>query len=753
MTSQRTEIRRGYRAAAVFAMLVAAAGAASAQSAAAAGADEAQIPEVLVTAERTTSLASKTPVTMTTLSGAQLRSAGIDSPGTLGARIPGVQLDGANDGLRITIRGVSSADTSEKGDPSAAFMLDGTYIARPQIQNVSFFDLARIEVLRGPQGTLYGRNTTAGVVNVISNVPGPKFEAEVGAELGNYNARKAEAMLNVPVGSALALRIALAYNKHDSYLINGQGTGYSLGLDRDDLSARLSALWRVIPDATLLLRFDHGRYVNSNDSIVPASNFYANLMTPSPTWIEAGSAARLTNGFVPFNAPLQQGFGHSVTHGVGVELNWSLGAVDLIYLGSHRSFDDDHLLNFHYQLTPVAAIGVREAYSGAYRQHSHEVRLATSGSGPFKAQAGVYYFREASDLHAVFRDLELIGLPPYYDFTQGPIEALSKAVFGQATYGVSERLRLTAGVRVSRDHKSRFGTTNFQQGPLFNPATDFRTLNAADLNTNKTIWRLGADMDLAPGSMVYASVATGYKAGGFNDGCLAGASYRGTGCPSAFSTPASALFYQPESLRSYEGGIKTKFWGNRASVNASAFYYDYTNLQLSSIVIIQGAPRFTTTNAANASVKGLEVEGLLLATPMDKVSYSLALLDAQYENYKPDGATSWTGKKLDRSPGATATVGYDHTFVLAGGKLKAGVFSRTSGAYRISVPSQLTQYRVPGRRQSDANLSYRPDGSDWSVEAFVKNLEKTVVPISIDSVAQTTPSDPQTFGVRLVAHF
>ena len=130
-------------------------------------AQEAALPEVMVTAQRTPTAESKTPVSLTVLGGGQLIDAGLDAPGDIGARIPNVEFDNSTDGLRITMRGVSSADTTGKGDPSAAFMLDGVYIARPQIQNLGFYDLERVEVLRGPQGTLYGRNTTAGAVNVI----------------------------------------------------------------------------------------------------------------------------------------------------------------------------------------------------------------------------------------------------------------------------------------------------------------------------------------------------------------------------------------------------------------------------------------------------------------------------------------------------------------------------------------------------------------------------------------------------------
>ena len=711
--------------------------------------DEAQIQDVVVTAQRSSSLASKTPVALTAITGEQLHSAGIDNPASLGARIPNVQIDGAGSGMRITIRGVSSADATAKGDPSAAFMLDGIYVARPQNQNVSFFDLDRVEVLRGPQGTLYGRNTTAGVINVIANTPGKIFEAAASAEMGNYASRKFDAMINLPLSDALALRAALTSNKHDSYLINGQGSGYAMGMDRDDAAARVSAKLALGNSATLLLRYDHSKVNDITDNIVPVSNFYSS----GPVWNDASTTSRLTNRFVPFNAPLQQGYSQATASGTGLEFNWNLGMLNLSYLASHRNFDQAQHVNFYYQVQPTVAIGVRQFFDGKYWQDSHEMRLATNGNGPLKAQAGVYYFKEDSNTNSTFLDLQILGLPPYYVFPMGPSIAVNKAVFGQATYSLTETLRATAGVRFSEDEKSRLGATNFQQGLSFNPATDLSLLNAAFIATHKTTWRIGAEFDLAPETLLFATVSTGFKAGGFNDGCIAGTSYKGIGCPAQTAVPASALYYQPETLTSYEGGIKTKFWGNKASLNASMFYYDYGNLQLSGVVVINGAPRFTTTNAAVAKVQGLEIEGQLIASTADRLSYSLALLDAHYASYLPDGATSWAGKKLDRSPSSVVTLGYEHTFQLAAARLKAGIFSRASGAYKISVPSQLQQYPVPARTQSDLSLNYHPDGANWSIQAQIKNLENKVVPIVIDSVGQMFASEPRSFSVKLDYRF
>ncbi|WP_426207454.1 TonB-dependent receptor [Massilia sp. TWP1-3-3] len=709
--------------------------------------------EVIVTAQRSAAPASKTPVSMSVLGEATLARAAIDNPAAIGARLPNVHIDGAADGLRITMRGVSNNDTSEKGDPSAAFMLDGIYIARPQSMNVSMFDLARVEVLRGPQGTLYGRNATAGVVNVVSNTPAGQLEGAASIALGNYASRDASAMLNVPVSATLALRAALAYNKHGSYLINGQGTGFGLGLDRDERAARLSARLALGPAAALVLRYDSATQDQNKDSIVPESNFYARDAAGHPVWVGGNANARLTNAFAPPNAPLQQGASRGKTSGLGAQLDWNLGPYSVHYLGSHRHFAHDYRVNYYYRIAPAFAIGVRAGYSGQYRQDSHELRVATAAKGPLTAQAGIYYFREKSDLRADFRDLELLGLPPYYLFHQGPTVAVGKALFGQATWAFTERARLTFGARYSDDGKSRLGSTSFQQGPAFNAATDFSLPNAASLDTHKTTWRLGGEWDLGARTLLYASVSTGYKAGGFNDGCRAGSSADGIACPAVLAVPEAALLYQPETLTSWEAGVKTSFWGNKASLQASAFHYDYANLQLSGVVVISGAPRFTTTNAGQAKVTGFELEGQLRPSAADSISYALALLDAHYDAYLPDGVTSWAGKKLDRAPRASVTFGYEHTFGLQAAQLTAGMFSRTSAAYFISVPSQLLQYRVPRRTQSDISVGYRPQQGAWSLHAHVKNLQNKVAPIAIDSFGMVQPSDPRTCGVRLDYRF
>ena len=716
-----------------------------------AGQDNA-VPEVVVTAQRTVSLASRTPVAMSVVSGEQLRELGADNPAALGARLPNVHVDQAFSGLRVTIRGISNNDTTDKGDPSAAFMVDGVYIARPAGQTANFLDVDRIEVLRGPQGTLYGRNTTAGLVNVISNAPTAQLEGRVAFEAGIYGNRKVEGVVNVPVNDALALRAAVGARRQDPFLKNGQGTPFRPGMDRDDRDARLSAKLAIGRDAALLLRYDHSDVSDNNDRIVPDTNFYTGVASGRPAWRHASTDERLANGFRPVNIAPVQGMQERRARGLLADLGWNLGPATLYYLGSRRELDQRMVNNYYYRISPAIALGVINTYDGANTQDSHELRLATNGDGPLSAQGGLYWFSEESDTGYAFQGLRPVGLPPYYSF---PLltRATSRAVFGQLTWRMRDDVRLTAGARRTEDHKWRVGSTDFQQGPAFDPATDRRLPNAADLSTGRTTWRLGAEFDLAPATLAYLSLATGYKAGAFNDGCIAGTSALGVPCPAASAVAPEFLYYQPEELRAWEGGIKSRLLQGRLTVNAAAFHYDYTNLQLTGNAIVAGAPRLLTTNAGRARSRGIEVDGELRIGSGGRLNYGLTLLDARYVSYMATPTTSWAGRKLGRAPSHVFTLGYQQRLALAGGQLTGGVFARASGEYVLAVPSQLLVYRVPSYTSTDATLSWQPDGARWSLLARVRNIEDKVRPSIIDSFGMTTPTAPRTADLRFDLRF
>jgi len=428
--------------------------------------------DIVVTAQRTSSLLSKTPVALSAIDGAGLRDAGVSNPTALADIVPNISIDRAN-GLQITIRGVTSTDQTEKGDPSAAFLLDGVYIARPQVQEVSFFDVDRVEVLRGPQGTLYGRNTTAGVVNLIPAKPTDRFEASFEGSYGNFDTVQATGMMNLPVGEHVALRAALNYDRRDSYIAKGVASPFDTGPYKDNVSARLSALVDIADNVSLLLRGDYSQMKGRPNNAVLLSNFYrfpfanpqAGMAGVDPVYVQ-----RADDDYRKLNyAETVEGVRDNSSWGVSGELNWDISDdLTLVYLGSYREFERDEVATGLAGTVVGPNINVigETTFQGSYWQNSQELRLAYAGER-LSAQVGAYYFKEQSAVE--FLVFGGIGVPAgqrgfVFGFPQDPTKSRSLAFFGQATYELTDTLRLTAGLRHTSDRKCR-RSARFHQRP------------------------------------------------------------------------------------------------------------------------------------------------------------------------------------------------------------------------------------------------------------------------------------------------
>ncbi|MBU6207360.1 MAG: TonB-dependent receptor, partial [Alphaproteobacteria bacterium] len=560
--------------------------------------------DIIVTATRDSTQLSKTPITMTALTSKSLRDEGITDARQLENAVPGLSLNENGDAVRISIRGVTSTDTTEKGDPSAAFLLDGIYIARPSDMMGSFYDLQQIEVLRGPQGTLYGRNTTAGVINVKSALPTDKFEASFDGGYGNLNTIDATGMVNVPLGAGVGLRAAVNYQRQDPYYTVSNST-VPTSPYRDVLSGRLSLGGKTLDDKlSFVVRADFsgtkGTGVNGN--VVTLDRFYTNLNVPTVDPVYVGNSSGFERTLtVPPTYPMNR---DNKNYGIMGEFTYDLGPVQLTYLGSFRWTDRSDVRD----LLLFGALNNPAAFNGNFKQNSHELRLAFGKGKPLHGQAGVYYFHERSylefDLYAPLSGFVVPGASNFA-FPQGPVTNQSKAVFGTLTYDITPALHLSGGVRYTSDLKARDGATivdfpntgAFPTGFACNnqstlPSGSVRCVlnqNIASRTFEKTTWKVGLDYD-APGlGLIYASVATGYKAGGFNDGCVAGS---GIGC----SLTPSSLYYNPETLTDYEAGIKFKL-AQTVHLDAAVFHYDYNSLQVSQIVTVP-VPATLITNAA-----------------------------------------------------------------------------------------------------------------------------------------------------------
>ncbi len=671
-----------------------------------------KIIEVMVTAQRVAQPASKTPLSLSVVSGEELKSAGAVNASSLTDMVPNVQIANVGGATTIAIRGVTSADTTEKGDPSASFNIDGVNLARPQSAGLAFYDLERIEVLRGPQGTLYGRNATAGAINLITNKPSDKFEAGGAVELGNYNTRKVDGMVNVKVNDTLALRAAVSGSKHDGYLRSVQGLARDYD-DEDQVSGRLHALFKFSPDLSLLLSADASKIGGAGPGTVPYTT-YLN---------QSGRAQRTAS-------PSIQGDVNNRAHGYSAEFKANTGVGELVYQGAHRVFKRDEIMPRGFE--PRAPAQYISAVAD-YQQDSHELRLASS-FGALKTIGGLYWFKETSSI-----DFELFNFPNLgrLAFIQDPTRSTSKAVFGDATWSVTPDMHLTLGLRQTRDDKSRQGYSIIGE-PLIS-----RGVNDAAVGFSQSTGKLGADYALSKSTMVYATLSTGYKAGGFNDGT---------------TDTNPFLYYDPEKLTSLEVGLKGRFLNNSLQVTGALFGYNYKDLQLSSIAVdSNGAVSSQTRNAAKARVGGLEVEGKYAAGADDKFNFSLTYLDATYKTYMPNLSTDWSGTRLDKSPRVSFSLGYTHHWNLEhGASIAAYVGTRYTGSYVMSDFANAQQFRQDGFRKSDATLTYSAGGEqNWYLQAYVRNIEDKTVMTSYSSnaVGNVGLAPPRLAGLRLGASF
>ncbi|MBC2666314.1 TonB-dependent receptor [Novosphingobium flavum] len=760
--------------------------------------------EIIVTATKTETVASKTPIALSVFKGDDLTKRGVVSVADLQNVAPALNVGSAARGANITIRGVGTTDITSKGEQGVSFNIDGVPTGVPQIMSLGFLDLERVEVLRGPQGTLYGKSSTGGAINLITAKPKDTLEASASVELGNFNTRRGEAMVNIPLGDTFAVRAAAVINNRDGYIlptINAPVAGSSQRplKDENNWMTRLTGLARLgdLGDITLSGTFGHVGGAGSNGEVLWYRALGQNMV--------ANKAART----VYYN-PYATGVDDNFSNITGI-VNLDLGGVKVTYTGAHIHLDTND--NPSPSVTDPAGSGGIPNYTWTQYQSwvnndSHEIRFSNAQPGRLTWVLGANYVKET------INEIDLnwqtqagtISLPdgtpnnpndnpkyfcatPNFDYQCnspnpqiiGPSTHQSKGVFGQASFAVSETIKLTAGGRYSDDKSSRNYTIAAGPAPGAdywsganglpcrpgNPCIGTKGLGLSQ--SGKFTWRLGIDFTPAPNQLIYASVATGYKGGSFNDFD-----------PTTKTTKA----YGPESLIAYEIGYKGRPVAN-LQFNSALYYYDYKHYQLTGATFIApsvtGGPPvvviFTTTPPAK--FYGWENELTWTPTSNDTLNLSFALAGGEFGKGAKAGflflnQVSWEGKRPDSLATFSGTASYEHRFELAnGGNIAARIGTKFSNGYFLSDlggqpggdPTQATtgystppqQYRQGGFTRTDVNLGYTSENGKLSLSAYVRNIENKFQFIGAPNGMGTGSndrvfarvSDPRTFGVRL----
>jgi iron complex outermembrane recepter protein len=685
-----------------------------------------QIEEIIVTAQKREEPLSKAPLAITAISQEQLQAAGVIAISDLPSVAPSVEVTTYPllNNIQMSIRGIASlGGLSDPLNPAVATYVDGVYIPSNWGLQGALYDLARVEVLRGPQGTLYGRNATAGSINILTADPQPQFGAAFDISAGNYGDTMSHGMINLPVDDTLAVRGDFYYHRSDGFYDTEGTTGRNLGA-ADDRGARITALWS--PTSNFKWRLAVDDFVSDGTQI-------EGIIT-APNGAPAGGAAILRGPVQSTPEPEDDVNNFSVRS----RMDWQVSnALALAYIAGYQTSNFNYATLYQASPTPYASsLGFNNS-SGIYQ----EINLNLD-TGRWKNIVGATYASSRLD------DLEDDPIYPdnLNEVPDQEFNTRSWGVFDQATFRVINGLRLVGGLRYSHDEKSYFeslyacpidvllsrGASPTQctiPGGTFNRSASWSKVN----------WKAGIEYDLSDVNLAYFSVTTGYKAGGFNTA---------TG-----ANPPSPE-YKPEDITNYELGFKNRLFDGRASLNVALFYEDYTNIQVTEQEIFP-----ITVNAAAARIYGAELEGSWKLTTHDRIDAFFTALSATYTNYTNalNGQTGaivadLDGNHLPNAPDYSGRIQYAHDFPLPNG----GQLTPTAALYVQSV-SYLREFnlpvdRVPAYTKTILRLAYQDPTDHWHAEAYVDNLENNLVRVGYQTIFGLYDSyyaPPRTYGARL----
>ncbi|WP_298287532.1 TonB-dependent receptor [Novosphingobium sp.] len=750
--------------------------------------------EIVVTAQNRVQNVQDVPIAINVVSGEQLQAAGVTDLLSLQRVAPVLQIVNDTNLTRVTVRGIGSNSNDEAQDQAIAINIDGEYINRPTVLNAVLFDMDRVEVLRGPQGTLYGRNATGGAVNFITRKAGSEFAANGSISYGNFNQVIAEGGVSVPLGDIGGVRVSGIYSDRDGFNFhpninarsgtdNTWGGRFSLRLEPVSGLKINAAVERVEQDVIL----PNQAFINFN----AAGNSPGAGCTANPGWVEIAPAVpgtqcipRNTDNLSKVNRSRYDapgtglGTNNLVSTAARGNIAYDFGAATLSYIGGYRKTEVE------------ASIALSPAYRfntfvQATETQSHEIRL-NGETGKLVWQTGAFYFDEKLDVE---RGLYRAPPPPfllganggYVNYFFRDVESRSWAVFGQADYNVNDQITLVGGLRYTDDKRSaRYrdhgGAIANPSNPLFNtgsvrpanPGTPLRNLTLGS-QADKLTWLAGINFKPDVDTLIYAKVSTGFKAGGFD----------------------SVGQYAPETNTAYEAGLKKNFGANaQHTFNLAGFYYDYKDLQVS--VLLDTTEGGRIFNAGKATIWGVEAEAVIKLSDNDTFSATANYVNAEYNSLltaipvfcvsgsgcRPGGGNGeLTVGNLETTPGVvtqpnlagntppmtpewTITLAYDKVIPLGDlGSLTASVFSTFKSAYFVDIYNYRDSKQT-AFTQTDLSLTYAPENKRFSLQGFVRNLEN-VRPLTYAGFTVAGPDDiynwqfaaPRTYGVRLTFDF
>lgn len=673
------------------------------------------IEEILVTAQKRTQSLQQTPISVMAYTADDLQQGVMEDLYDIGLHTPGLIVNKEIVG-KIYIRGIGAENLTIGGDPGVAVHIDGAYVARNSAAIFDLQDIERVEVLRGPQGTLYGRNATGGSINIISKKPTEEFYGRFGAEFGEYDRSRYSATVSGPlIRNRLLARATLMKSDRDGFVRN-LTTGSKLD-DEDLLVGRVSLTFLPTDSVTIDVSTDF-----SHDDGRPAPFKQLEFSDLFEGVLGAVDPAGLRR--VAQESPVLE---EQDQFGVAASLVWEMENMIFTSVTSYRDTEFEAV----FDGDAVDITFQNFANFDDSDQFSQEFRLASVAGGRWDWLVGLYYFTDDADTS--------ISIPiPGFGFDILHIADMSTdayAVFSDVTYRVSEQFHLTVGLRYSSEEKEADQFSDFG----FIPPLSQGLKEESDEFTPK----FGASYFINDRAMLYASATRGFKSGGFTF----------NGFQSSFD---------PEFVWAYEVGLKSRWADSRLQVNVSAFYYDYTDLQVSKLENNAGV----IVNAADATISGAELQ--IDAQPTERWSLyaGFSFLDATFDKFLTEdpsnpllGTINLDGNNLTRSPEFTANIGTQYVLPLGG---------RGELSFRVDYQYQDESFFTAFNRQLsaqdsfelvNARIAYADEQKRWQIAAYVKNAtdEDYFINILESGVETGKPegfvAPPRTFGIQLAYTF
>jgi iron complex outermembrane receptor protein len=666
------------------------------------------VQDIVVTAQKRDTLLQKTPAAVTAVTEETLVERGITDLPAVQALIPSARFQIEQASVQVFVRGVGASLDFGNIQPVVALNLNGVSTPR-EGASAGFLDVSQVEVLPGPQGTLYGATAMGGTVNINFNRPTDELETKLLIEGGNYDYLHLTAVQNIPLSDTVAIRGAADFARRDGFQTSGANS-------LKDFTGRLSLLARPSDAVSIYL---WGSYATKDGhpinvvalSFNPATGMVENgaFLRPENPWNDTrtGALAPLAP-FGPISA-LDQTYDN---YTFGAQLDVEIGNATLTSISSYQHINS--LQNFWLTAIPASL-------SQRYEQFTQEIRVSGE-AGAIRYLAGVYGSKlKNNGAFALFGGGFFIS-----NITAHKLGNAS--VFGEIVYSASDRFRLTAGGRLSYFKRDGAGLSGF--GAPYSSSEDYKHAD----------FKLGLDYDLSDDVLVYAGFQTGYSPGTFNE------------------QPDTPLFdneVKPSKLSAWSAGIKSRFLDNAVQLNVEGYYYDYKDLLVQSYDI--NAAFNPIFNSQKTEIYGFQADLLAKPTRDDTFNLSVGYLHGTYVRFVQPNGDNYSGNSIAFAPDWTITAGYSHDFRLSAGYIRARGDVRYESSYWgdfAHVPGDL----LGNFWLVDASLTYYSDNERWNLGIWAKNLTNEAVPSSsaiggIPGPVATQLGPPRTFGARLTFDF